>query len=124
MLGTTTRPDEAEVGNPCASTGRRSTRCVTRKAGENDDRGGGERRSERRRWADRVLPRRGRGADLILRRVQYILRLLADRPNHVDRASANALGPAFSVFADLFAPVPDGEPSDERSEHESKHPAS
>src|SRR5690242_8120553 len=70
---------------------------------------------------NRVLTRLRRRVDLLLRHVQHILGLLADRANHVGRTASNADGPALCVFTDLFAPVPDGEPSDERSENESKH---
>src|SRR6185295_7055246 len=71
--------------------------------------------------ANRVLARLRRRVDLLLRHVQHVLGLLADRANHVGRAASNADGPALRVFTDLVAPVPDGEPSDDRSENESKH---
>src|SRR6267142_5511308 len=70
---------------------------------------------------DGVLPRLGRGVDLFLGPVQHVLGFLADRADHVGRAPANTDRSAFGVSADLFAPVPDGEPSDERSHDESKH---
>src|SRR5689334_21454493 len=70
---------------------------------------------------NRVLTRLRRRVDLFLRHVQHVLGLLADRANHAGRAASNPDGPALGIFTDLFAPVPDGEPSDERSENESKH---
>src|SRR5262249_40891450 len=70
---------------------------------------------------DRVLSGLGRGADLLLRPVQHVLGLLADRADHVGRAPAYADRSALGLFAELLAPVPDGEPSDERSQDESKH---
>src|SRR5215470_3919037 len=69
----------------------------------------------------RVLARPGRRARLLLRGVQHVLGFLTDRADHVGRAAANAHGAALGVLADLFAPVPDGESSHQRSQNESKH---
>src|SRR5262249_34531200 len=70
---------------------------------------------------DRVLRRPGRRARLFFRGVQHVLGLFTDRADHVGRAPANTHGSALGVFADLLAPVPDGESSHQRSQDESKH---
>src|SRR5215470_7812630 len=70
---------------------------------------------------NRVLARLGHRVNLVLRPIQRVLGFLADRADHLSRAAADADGAALGVFADLLAPVPDGEPSNERSDEESKH---
>src|SRR5437899_12931381 len=71
--------------------------------------------------AEYVLPGLRRRADLLLGPVQHVLGLLSDRAEHLGRALADPDGPVLGVLPDLFAPVPDGEPSDERSDDEPKH---
>src|SRR5262249_40551316 len=78
-------------------------------------------RSVLMRRTDRLLPSLGRVADLLLRPVQHVLGPFTDRADRVGGALAHAARSALGILTDLFAPVPDGEPSHERSQDESKH---
>src|SRR5262249_13696318 len=78
-------------------------------------------RSVLMRRTDRVLPSLGRVADLLLRPIQHVLGPFTDRTDRVGGALACAGRSALGILTDLFAPVPDDEPSHERSQDESKH---
>src|SRR5262245_4855214 len=70
---------------------------------------------------ENVLPGLRRRADLLLGPVQHVLGFLADRADHLGGVPADPERPVLGVLTDLLTPIPDGEPSDERSEDESKH---